>query len=475
MKKIICSIVLGCMAFSGWGQNPNPNVAVDNAILDQMDSELLPGVSTVIVKGGEIVWIQSYGLADVPNNVSVTDSTAFMLASVSKLFTGTALMQLADGGIINLDTDINHHLPFPIEIPNFESDSITFRQLMTHTSSIMDADVMDTYYSSGDPTITLANCIQRFFSPTGTDYSAVNNFHNNAPGTVYDYSNIATALSGYLVEVITQTPFDQYCREHIFDALCMENTDWNLSYFDTNQVARPHQYVNNNYQALTHYGFADYPDGQLRSDVQDIANFMITFLNNGSLNGNQILSSAAVSAMLTPQVSSLDETQGLNWYTEVLYTPNSEVTVWGHNGGESGVSTDLYIDPATGIGVAVFSNGEGDCLGICDELYTYALGLSATGVGVPSCLASLNELQNLENKIQPNPFDQSTDIYFNNPQKEKVYLQLTDFSGKLVDTSISTTDNLIHFEKGNLEVGIYLYTITTGKNAVLGKGKLIIQ
>ena len=88
-------------------QNPNPSPELDAYILDEMDYENLPGMSTLIVKGGEIVWVESYGMADIENDVPVSDNTAFLMASVSKLFMATALMQLAEVGQIDLDEDIN--------------------------------------------------------------------------------------------------------------------------------------------------------------------------------------------------------------------------------------------------------------------------------------------------------------------------------------------------------------------------------
>jgi CubicO group peptidase (beta-lactamase class C family) len=477
MKKIIYSIAVGFLVFTSLAQNPNPNVSLNNTILDLMDAESLPGLSTVIVKQGEVVWMKSFGLADVENNVPVTDSTAFLLASISKLFTGTALMQLADRGVISLNEDISDHLPFPIYNPNYEDEAITFRQLMTHTSSIKDGDALDGYYSNLDPDISLASCIQRYFSTGGEDYDPVDNFHNSAPGSLYEYSNIATALAGYLVEVISEIPFDQYCRENIFDVLCMENTDWHLADFDTNRVARPHQYVGGQYEPYNHYGFADYPDGQLRMDIRDMSNFMLTVLNSGTLNGNQILSSQSLMEMMSLQIPSLDDTQGLNWYTEELNTNNGYVTVWGHNGGESGVSTDMYLHPATGIGIAVFSNGEGDCLEIVEELYNYALGLVPTGVGGPSCgsVSTLFELPKEGSFVVPNPINKYASIYFQNNEHTRVRLSVMDFSGKEVANSLATTNEEFYFDRGNLSPGVYFYSLTTDSERSLGHGKIVVE
>ena len=75
-----------------------------------MESDNIPGLSISVVKGEHVIWNKSFGLANVEENIIVSDSTMFMLASVSKTVTATALMQLWENGAINLDSDINENL-----------------------------------------------------------------------------------------------------------------------------------------------------------------------------------------------------------------------------------------------------------------------------------------------------------------------------------------------------------------------------
>jgi len=343
-------------------------------------------VATVIVKNGEIVWLQCYGFADIENGITVTDSTQFLLASMSKLFTGTATMQLKEDGMLQLNNDINEYLPWPLNHPVQSTIPMTIQQLMTHTSSIKDNwSAMSNYYGYPDPTISLEACMQDYFTVTGENYNANQNFLSAPPGTVFNYSNMATALNGYITEIVSSMPFDDYCAEHIFEPLCMEKTAWHMADLDSNEVARPYSYSNGNFIANPHYGFADYPDGQLRSSITDLANYMIAFLNGGSLGSNAILSPSSVSEMWTPQIPSIESKQGLNWYKELLYHSGGETLLWGHNGGELGVSTDMYVDPESNIGLCVLSNGGGTNLYICDELYDYALSLNPISSIVPQC------------------------------------------------------------------------------------------
>lgn len=472
MKKLTTLFALLLVAHFATAQNPNPSSSLDEFILEEMDTEHSPGMSTLIVKGGEIVWLESYGWADIQNSIPVADSTVFMLASVSKVFTGTALMHLHESGQLDLDADINDYLPFDIHVPNFESESITARMLMTHTASIADNDlVMDTYYSNGDPTIPLADLIQRYFSSSGSDYDPSANFLNSAPGTVHNYSNMGTALAGYVVEAASGMDFSAYCNQHIFNALCMNNSSWYFSDFDSANVARPYQWTGSQYQAYAHYGFADYPDGQLRSNVLDLANFLITYLQEGSFHGYELLSSAAVSEMLSPQVPTIEALQGLNWYLEEIFLSSGGTTsLWGHNGGDKGVSTDIYIDPATEIGIAVLSNGEGDNLYVVDEMYNYALTLSTSGLGNPPCEpAGIPQAETAKGfSIYPNP---SNGLFRVKGLAASLGLiNVYDALGQLIHsqhTEAPETDMLLHGK------GVYTVVVRE-KNGMMSASKIVV-
>lgn len=435
LKYVLIILIFHAFQQYSLAQNPNPSATLDAEILNEMSTRHFPGASTIIVKNGEIVWKESYGYADIANSLPVEDTTVFLLASVSKLFTGTTAMQLYESEIIDLDADVNNYLPWSVDVPGFGNDSITARQLMTHTGSINDNwGVMSSFYGYPDPTISLSNCMENYFPTSGSNYNASDNFLNTAPGSTYDYSNMGSALNGYLVEASTGIPFDDYCDDNLFDQLCMVNTAWHFSDFNPNQVATPHYFQNGNYNAIDHYGFADYPNGQLRSTAVDLGNYMIAFLNGGTLGSNTILSSASVNEMLSLQIPTIDSVTGLNWYKTKLYHSGGEVMVWGHSGGEQGVSTYLYIDPENDIGICLLTNGEGEGLYICDALYDHALNMTVDNSIIPDCItpAGLNEfgLRKDEIIIYPNPAKDfiriKTDI------TEAAWYNIYNISGQLI-------------------------------------------
>lgn len=111
---------------------------LDSFIVNTMDSYHIPGVAACVVKDDRVIWTGAYGWANFEDSIQVADTTVFKLASVSKPYTGTALMQLYQEGFFDLDDDINDYLPFVVVNPNFPDSVINFRMLLTHTSSIND-------------------------------------------------------------------------------------------------------------------------------------------------------------------------------------------------------------------------------------------------------------------------------------------------------------------------------------------------
>jgi len=162
---------------------------LDSFILATMNTYHIPGVAACVVKDGRIIWTGAYGHAIIEQDVPVADTTLFMLASISKTFTGAALLQLWEAGLFELDDDINDYLPFAVFNPNHPESVITFRELLTHTSSIKDNwEVMLSVYAWGDSPIPLGDYVEGYLTPGGEYYSATANFsveatnNNPAPG-----------------------------------------------------------------------------------------------------------------------------------------------------------------------------------------------------------------------------------------------------------------------------------------------------
>lgn len=478
MKKFSSLFLLMC-GLLVTAQNPNPSTVIDAQINQLMESKYLPGVSTVIVKDGEVVWMNSYGYANTDSKAKYTNTTSQMLASVSKTFTGMALLQLAEAGKFNLDDPINNYISSAINVPGHENTPITFKMLLTHTASINDSAVMDNFYNwSGDPTISIKDCVEGYFLAGGAYYNASENFLTDQPGTGFKYSNMGTTLEAYLVEVISEMSFNDFCKEYIFDKLCMTNTHWYFEeYSDVSQLANPHDNVNSTYTVVPHYGFADFPNGGLKSNVTDLANLMIAILGNGIINDNRFLKAETVDAMFTGQIPNIDQgDMGLQFYQEEFNVNQQSIPLWGHGGEEKGVKTEMYFDHQENMGIAVLGNSRNSVKEIFELLYNYGLTLQAKGgENKPTCGLSLStgqsELSKTNFDMFPNPTRDHITFGFEGATVRNI--EIIEMSGRTV-RSYMNSDASFTIDLSFLSNGMYFYTIIED-GLVVKSGKIVKQ
>ena len=357
MKNNILALVFSFLFsnFSSCQKDVDLNVNSKEELEEKLNAEVsrndLTSISYCVVKNDKILHSGAVGLADKSTNRLATEQTRYLVASVSKTITAVAVMKLVEQNLIGLDDDINQYLPFSVRNPNFPNDKITLRMLLSHGSSISD-EFQETFSLDCfgiDCSMTLAQYFDNVFLNTGQYYST-DNFSNNKPGTAEDYSNLGSALIGYLVERITQTSFDAYCKINIFTPLGMNKTEWRLANTPLSELAIP--YYNENSISNLHYTFPDYPNGGLRTNVLDLSYFLRMIIQNGSFNGTQVLTSATMSAMKTLQFGSTEFC--LSFYFD---TVNGRKFL-GHSGGEKGTTAEMFYDTNNNVGVIVFCNEE---------------------------------------------------------------------------------------------------------------------
>ncbi len=366
-----------------------------------MNTYSIPGLSIAVIKNQNIVWENYFGYANISDEVLVDENTMFILSSVSKTVTATALMQLFEDDLFELEDDIDNYLPFNVNHPDYPFIPITFKMLLSHTSGIQDNWGVMPYYE-GDSPLELSYYLFEYLTPGGQFYNSNLNFTNSVPGTNYSYSNIAAALIGLLVEEISSQSFNEYCQENIFNPLEMDNVSWFLSDINSlDQVALPYTtnggsgntcydigcgiyddsnpcfcdpacvYYNDccfDYEAIcgengtgssglelqeqAHYGYSDYPSGQLRTTANNLAKFVSAYLNNGVYNDIPILDEETIELIKTSHYPEVDSEQGLIWY----YKNQNGRQLFGHNGGDVGSLTEMFISYSDNIGVVLLSN-----------------------------------------------------------------------------------------------------------------------
>jgi len=307
----------------------------------------VPGLSVGIIKNGRLACASGAGLANIEQNKAVSHDTVFAWASVSKTATAIAAMVLYDRGKFQLDDDINKFLPFEARNPNCPAKPITFRQLLTHSSSIVDSkSIYDASYTKGDSPVPLGDFVRGYVTPD-SEYYDTDNFLDECPGEVSRYSNVAVGLLGYLVECISGTPFDKFVREEILGPLGMKDASFRLADLDLNKVAMPYR----RHVPLGHVGFPTYPDGLLRTSVPSMARLLSMMANGGRYGNRRILKESTVQEMLRIQDAKLDKDQGLIWYRKYK-------NLYGHNGSDPGTASLMFYDPKSAEGALIVANGE---------------------------------------------------------------------------------------------------------------------
>jgi len=374
---------LGCT----FGCTPAPRqgpalLSLDDFIRARLERDHVPGFAACIVKGERLVWSAGYGFANIEAQIPMTAETLQNIGSISKTVTATAVMQLWEAGEFALDDDVNEYLPFTVRNPRFPETPITFRQLLTHRSSITDGPAYGASYACGDPLVSLADWIRGYFKPDGPYYNAEENFHAWEPGTVDPpprpraYSNVGFGLLGHLVETISGTPFSAYCHNKIFQPLGMRETAWNLAELDTSKHAVPYSFLPEDFEMPedspfesllpapgltpsdlrpgTHaphclYSFFNYPDGLVRTSVTELSRFLRAYILGGAFEGTRILRQETVAMMF----SNAHYGRALCWSPREM---DSGDFLWGHGGSDPGISTYMGFRPEDGVGVLVFHN-----------------------------------------------------------------------------------------------------------------------
>jgi CubicO group peptidase (beta-lactamase class C family) len=330
-------------------------VGLDRAVRELMSAGRLPGLSAAVVRDTEVVWAGAWGLADIAAGRRVTPDTLFMLASVSKTVVATAVPQAIEDGMFDLDSEVNDILPFLVCNPVHPDLPITVRQLLTHTSSIRDNwNLLNATYVTGDADMALGTFLRRYLAPGGADL-APNNFYAFGPGRSYRYANVGADLAAYLVEAAAGIGFDTWCERRIFAPLGMDRAGWHLAGLPPRDIAMPYTWsgAKNEYVPHGQYGYPDYPDGALRTTAPQLARHLAMIMGNGSWRGHRLLSRDTVRELRRDQVPDLEPGQGLIWFQ----LQRGGRTLFGHDGGDSGVATVCFFDPDADVGVVALANG----------------------------------------------------------------------------------------------------------------------
>ncbi len=267
----------------------------DGIVPLQLERSDIAGASVLVMKDGNVLLQKGYGYADVKSKKPVDPaSTIFRLASISKLFTWVSVMQLEEQGKLNLDTDVNQYLDFPIR-PAFNKP-ITLRNLMTHTAGFEET-INDIIITNPKQAVSLrdfliANQPMRIYPP----------------GEIPSYSNYGVGLASYIVQRTSGEPFEQYVQEHIFSPLAMTHSSFYQPLQKSLASLPSEGYRSNTTKPAVGFEiFNPVGAGGISSSAADMGRFGQALLNGGELDGKRILRPETLALMWTPQFRASDQ------------------------------------------------------------------------------------------------------------------------------------------------------------------------
>jgi CubicO group peptidase (beta-lactamase class C family) len=216
--KILSIVFLLSCTISVFAQNEKAEADL-REIMKKLD---VVGLSVAVVKKGDIIYSNSFGLKDIETKAPLSDTDIFRIASISKSFSATSIMQLREAGKLSLDDDFSDLVGFKIRNPKFPDKVITLRMILSHTSSINDSQgyfTLDAINPAKNP--DWAKCY--------SDY---------APGEGYRYCNLNYNMVGTVIEKLSGERFDNYVKNHILNPLGLYG-GYNVDSLDAKPFCNP--------------------------------------------------------------------------------------------------------------------------------------------------------------------------------------------------------------------------------------------
>ncbi|WP_025027914.1 serine hydrolase [Caldalkalibacillus mannanilyticus] len=308
--------------------------------------ENLAGAVFVVVRDDKILVKKGYGFADEKQQVLVDpDKTVFRVASVSKTITATAVMQLVEQGKIELNNDLSAYLG-EIQIPNLTTGSLLkMKHLLTNSTGFEYGDTADSSTEDLTQEVSLEQYV-RDHAPKVV----------RQPGEYYRYDNLGSTIQGYVIEQVTGQAFGVYVREHIFQPLGMENSDYRLTPSIMSQLAVPYNTLG---EEIPIYATipTELPGGGMLSTGSDMAQFMLAHLGGGKLGDSRILKEETIAEMHKPQLAIHPElpnmTYGFEYSNRQLYNGHYVIE---KAGDLEGYHSGMWLLPDEKVGVFVSVN-----------------------------------------------------------------------------------------------------------------------
>lgn len=352
LKYILITILVMTFSVSGIAQLNTAKAELE--IQNTMKKYDMIGVSVAVVKNGNIIYNHSFGLKDIENNTPLTNQDIFRIASISKSFSATSIMQLVEANKLSLDDDFSSLVGFKVRNPKFPETVITLKMAMSHTSSLNDSQgYFNLDVINPDKNVNWAKC-----------------YNDYEPGKGYQYCNLNYNMVGTIIEKRSGERFDNYVKHHILDPLGLYG-GYNVNELDSKRFVTLYEYdsLSSKFNAapsayvprtedIKNYvmGYSTplfSPTGGMKISAADLAKYMTMHMNFGKYKGIRIMSTKNAKLMQT-KVSD-PENYGLALLTTDKMIPGKIMV--GHTGSAYGLYSSMFFHPKEKFGFVVITNG----------------------------------------------------------------------------------------------------------------------
>lgn len=365
-RRSVCFALLSVAAClpPAAGNNP-PNLDdFDEFMTKAMQEFKVPGAAVAIVKDGKIILSKGYGYRDVERKLPITGATVFPIASITKSFTVTSLGTLVDQGRLDWDKPVRDYLPGFRMYDPVSTEQLTTRDMVTHRSGLPRHDLI--WYSSSFTREDLVGRL-RYLEP------------NKPLRSTWQYNNLMFVTAGYLGGRIAGVSWEELVQQRVLQPLAMTHTVFSSGEArQTPDFALPYR-KNRKTEVVSAIEFARWgdvgPAGGINSSIDDMSKYLLMHVNQGTVEGRQILGKNNAGQMQSPQMvmqgtplfhELSEESYGMGLFINT-YRGHKHVA---HGGNLDGFSLQLSFLPNDGIGVIVLTNLDGTPL---RDLIPYAV------------------------------------------------------------------------------------------------------
>lgn len=357
LKYLFVFFLVSAVSLSSLGQTNTAKAEADiESIMKKMDAV---GLSVAVVKKGKLIYTHSFGLKDRESNTPLKDSDIFRIASISKSFSATSIMQLVEAGKLSLEDDFSDLVGFKVRNPKFPNTVITLKMVMSHTSSINDRQ--------GYFNLDVINP-EKGANPEKC-------YNNYEPGKGYQYCNLNYNMVGAVIEKRSGERFDTYVKNHVLKPLglyggyCVDSLDASrfvtLYEFDPatkKYTASPSAYTARS-EEIKNYVIGQStpvfsPTGGMKISATDLAKTMIMHMNYGKSNGVRIISKKSSKLMQTKIADEEGYGLALTNLTDLIQGKH----MVGHTGSAYGLYSAMFFQPKEKFGIVIICNGANGAL-----------------------------------------------------------------------------------------------------------------